>query len=96
MKFENILPIGSVILLKRARKALMIIGYFPNVNENEKKEYLGVPYPEGLIDMKILRGFNHKDIRAIIQVGHDGITFLEFREMLFKNKKINELLKEIK
>ena len=39
MNIDDILPIGSIILLRRARKPLMIIGYFANVNENEKKEY---------------------------------------------------------
>ena len=96
MNIDNILPIGSIILLRRARKPLMIIGYFANVNENEKKEYIGIPYPEGLVDMRVLRGFNHKDIRSVIQIGNQGNSFLEFKDMLLNNDKIKEMLKEIK
>ena len=81
MNIDDILPIGSIILLRRARKPLMIIGYFANVNENEKKEYIGIPYPEGLVDMSVLRGFNHKDIRSVIQIGNQGNSFLEFKDI---------------
>lgn len=96
MNINDILPIGSIILLRRARKPLMIIGYFANVNETEKKEYVGIPYPEGLVGMSVLRGFNHKDIRSVIQMGNQGNSFLEFKDMLLDNEKIKEMLKEIK
>lgn len=96
MNINDILPIGSVILLKRARKPLMIIGYFAYINETKRKEYVGIPYPEGLVDMSVLRGFNHKDIRSVIQIGNAGNSFLEFKDMLLNNDKIKEMLKEIK
>ena len=96
MNIDDILPIGSIILLRRARKPLMIIGYFVNVNENEKKEYIGIPYAGGLEDMSVLRGFNHKDIRSVIQMGDQGNSFLEFKDMLLDNDKIKEMLNEIK
>lgn len=96
MNINDILPIGSIILLNRARKPLMIIGYFANISEFEKKDYLAVPYPEGLVNMNVLRAFNHKDIRSIIQMGNVGNSFLEFKDMLLNNDKINDILKEIK
>ena len=106
MNIDDILPIGSIILLRRARKPLMIIGYFANVNENEKKDGLqevlktleGITYKEWKIlkDVIDLRGFNHKDIRSVIQIGNQGNSFLEFKDMLLNNDKIKEMLKEIK
>ena len=64
--------------------------------KTKKKEYIGIPYPEGLVDMSVLRGFNHKDIRSVIQIGNQGNSFLEFKDMLLNNDKIKEMLKEMK
>ena len=45
---KNLLPIGSVVLLKDATKKLVIIGILQvNPSENKIYDYLGVPYPEG-------------------------------------------------
>ena len=46
--------------------------------------------------MSVLRGFNHKDIRSVIQMGDQGNSFLEFKDMLLGNDKIKEMLNEIK
>ena len=54
---KNLLPIGSVVLLKDATKKLVIIGILQvNPSENKIYDYLGVPYPEGYVssDMKTL------------------------------------------
>ena len=48
---KNLLPIGSVALLKGGEKRLMIIGIVQS-DSNRKREvydYLGVMYPEGHI-----------------------------------------------
>lgn len=47
---KNLLPIGSVVLLKDATKKLVIIGILQvNPSENKIYDYLGVPYPEGYV-----------------------------------------------
>ena len=47
---KDLLPIGSVVLLKEATKKLVIIGVLQvNPNENKIYDYLAVPYPEGYI-----------------------------------------------
>lgn len=69
----QLLPIGSVVLLKEAEKRIMIFGVC-QTDSNTKKEYdyLGVLYPEGNIgdDVKFL--FNHSDIERVDFMGfHD-------------------------
>ena len=39
MKNEKFLPIGSVVLIKKAQKKLMIIGYCTAPKENDRKFY---------------------------------------------------------
>ena len=45
----TLLPIGSVVLLNEAEKKLMIIGILQR-NGEEVFDYVGCPYPEGLLD----------------------------------------------
>lgn len=62
----DILPIGSVVLLKDATKKLMIIGLLQvNSEENRLYDYLGVPFPEGFISNDRNYLFNHGDIEEV-------------------------------
>lgn len=64
---KNLLPIGSVVLLKDATKKLVIIGILQvNPSENKIYDYLGVPYPEGYVSSDNNFLFNHSDINDII------------------------------
>lgn len=64
---KNLLPIGSVVLLKDATKKLVIIGILQvNPSENKIYDYLGVPYPEGYVGSDNNFLFNHSDINDII------------------------------
>ena len=51
---DKLLPIGSVVLLKEAKKRLMIIGYYPTIISEEGNtttyDYSGCLFPEGIID----------------------------------------------
>ncbi len=68
---KDLLPVGSVVLLKDATKKLMIIGILQvNPNENKTFDYLGVPYPEGFVGADNNFLFNHNDINDIIFVGY--------------------------
>lgn len=68
---KNLLPIGSVVLLKDATKKMMIIGIFP-VSENGKQinDYLAVPYPEGYVGLDNNFVFNNEDINDVIFTGY--------------------------
>ena len=47
---KDLLPIGSVVLLKDATKKLVIIGVLQvNAEQNKMYDYLAVPYPEGYL-----------------------------------------------
>ena len=70
-KYPKYLPLGSVVLLNRGWKKVMIMGFSP-INMDNKEEvydYLGCLYPEGIMrtDMNIV--FNHDDIKQIIAIG---------------------------
>ena len=49
--YKELLPIGSVVLLRDAMKKLMIIGIKPvKADEPDKMyDYIGVLYPEGFL-----------------------------------------------
>lgn len=66
MKIKNtmeLLPIGTVVLLKNAEKRLMIFGIGQTDTSNrEEYDYIGVLYPEGSIGDEARFLFNHSDI----------------------------------
>lgn len=70
---KNLLPIGSVVLLKDATKKLMIIGILQvKPSENKIYDYLAVPYPEGYLGSNNNFLFNDTDINEIIFRGYEN------------------------
>lgn len=70
---KDLLPVGSVVLLKDATKKLMIIGILQvKPDENKIYDYLGVPYPEGYIGEANNFLFYHEDINDIIFTGYEN------------------------
>lgn len=68
---KDLLPVGSVVLLKNATKKLMIIGVLQvKSEENKIYDYLAVPYPEGYLGTGNNYLFNHEDIMDIIFCGY--------------------------
>lgn len=81
MKIKDLLPIGSIVLLKDGEKRLMIIGIMQSDASGNGKEYdyFGVLYPEGHIGEQFQYLFNHDDISEIVFRGFDDeerMTFL--------------------
>ena len=74
MKFEEFLPIGSVVRLKDAKKKLVIMGVMPvkhTFNGTDVAyDYLGVPYPEGYMNRDTGLLFNHDKIDEIVFMGY--------------------------
>ena len=71
-KYGKYLPIGTVVLLKDAKKRLMINGFCLTTTENGQKtmyDYCGVLYPEGVISAKQTFLFNHSQITKIFHLG---------------------------
>jgi len=71
---KDLLPIGSVVMLKNAEKPLMIYGIKQLDTENPENEYdyIGVLYPEGNIGSNFQYMFNHVDIEEVLFVGYDS------------------------
>ena len=68
---DNILPLGSIVLLKNAQKKVMIIGYLGTSNQFDKKsfDYKACLYPEGMLDNNQILLFNNDAISQIYYIG---------------------------
>lgn len=76
----NLLPIGSVVLLKEANKRLMICGIMQKQENDEKiYDYIGCLYPEGYIDSETMYLFDHQDIERVDFAGFADAEFQIFR-----------------
>ena len=85
---KELLPIGTVVILKDATKRLMISGVMQNDNEGNEYDYMGVLYPEGNISQKAQFLFQHSDIEQVIFKGYEDDERTEFINRLadFFNK----------
>lgn len=87
---KEFLPLGTVCLLKGAKKKIMVTGFCVKGNETGDKvfDYLGCLYPEGIIssDQNLL--FDNEQIAEIYFKGYESEEDKEFK------RKINEVLKE--
>ena len=74
MKFSDLLPVGSVVLLRNARKKMVIIGVAPikhiRPGEDVAYDYIGVPYPEGYIGKESAMLFKHESIEEVAFTGY--------------------------
>ena len=88
---KELLPIGSVVLLKSATKKLMIIGIMQiKPDENKMYDYLAVPYPEGYIGAENNFLFYHEDINDIIYKGYENPereSFLNAMRILYEKSQ---------
>ena len=93
--FNDLLPIGSVVLLKEGTKKLMIIGLKP-VKQDETQEmydYIGVLYPEGYLSSDYSFLFNHDDINDVVFKGYNNPereTFINFITAAMNNQTENK------
>lgn len=89
---KDLLPIGSVVLLKDATKKLVIIGVLQvNAEQNKMYDYLAVPYPEGYLGSDNNYLFNQSDINDIIFRGYtnpERDIFIEALNILYSKKEV--------
>lgn len=86
MKISELLPIGTIVLLKEGEKRLMING-IKQINasgDGKEYDYLGILYPEGHIGDEFQYLFNHEDISEIIFKGYEDDERKEFITKLAK------------
>lgn len=86
MRIQELLPIGSIVLLKDGEKNLMVCGIKQTDENGNGKEYdyLGVLYPEGHIGEQFQYLFNHTDIDKVVFQGYDDNERQEFLGKLAK------------
>lgn len=93
MKFSELLPIGTVVILKEAKKRMMIFGIGQTDSAtNIDYDYIGVLYPEGNMGEGSHFLFNHSDIEEIFYKGYEDeerTKFLSAVEKMMENKKNN-------
>lgn len=89
MNREKYLPIGSVVLLKDAKKRVMVTGFAAKGKETGDKmyDYMGCLYPEGVISSEQNLLFNHEQIDKIFYLGYADN---EWKELEIKLKGIVE------
>lgn len=79
MKIEDLLPIGSVILLEEGEKRLMIYGVKQTEQDTQTEyDYIGVVYPEGNMGQGTQFLFNHDQIKEIYFKGFEDQERQEF------------------
>lgn len=72
MKIQELLPIGTVVLLEGGEKRLMIYGVKQtDVDTKQEYDYIGVIYPEGNMGKGTQFLFNHDQIREICFKGFE-------------------------
>ena len=91
---ERFLPIGTVVLLKGAKKELMITSYciFPTGKQikdgkevnpaKQMYEYGGCPYPEGVMDSSVVNAFDHNQIEKVLFMGYETDQQKELSKIL--------------
>ncbi len=91
MNFEELLPIGSVVILKNAVKKLMIFGVGQtDESENIEYDYIGVMYPEGNMGDGSQFLFNHDDIDEVFFRGYEDeerTGFIERLQQFYEDNK---------
>ena len=80
MRISDLLPVGSIVLLKEGEKKLMVCGIKQSDASGDGREYdyLGVLYPEGHIGDQFQYLFNHEDIAEIFFRGYQDQERDEF------------------
>lgn len=97
MKDKNILPIGSVVLIKNVDFPVLIVGQLPVYKSDDEYGYFdfsGTETPIGLNKNNVLF-FNFEDIETILFVGYIDARFQEY--LTKYDKIISEIgLKKLK
>ncbi len=88
---RELLPIGSVVLLKEAVKRVMIYGIMQTDSEtDEEYDYLGVIYPEGSMGEGSSFFFNHEQIDQVFFTGYsdeERDSFIDKLEVFYKSQE---------
>ena len=90
MNIKELLPIGSVVLLKGGEKKVMITGVMQTNEDGKEYDYLSVIYPEGNIGKEGNFLFNHSDIEQVFFRGYtdpEREAFIEKLASFYANRQ---------
>lgn len=80
---KEYLPIGTVVVLNKGEKKLMIYGRKQiNIKDNVEYDYVSCLYPEGNINKDYMFLFNNEDIKEVIFRGYSNSEEEEFLDKL--------------
>lgn len=83
MKVKDLLPIGSVVLLKEGTKKVMIFGIRQtDADSGQEYDYAGVLYPEGNLGNETWFLFDDENIAEVAFRGYEDDERTEFLERL--------------
>jgi len=76
---KEYLPLGSIVLLKDGKKAIMVYGRKQVHSESgEEYDYVACMYPEGNISNDFTCLFNNDDVEEIIHRGYSDVADKQF------------------
>ena len=85
--YKDLLPVGSIVLLKGGEKRLMICGRVSCQSGSDViYDYTACYYPEGIMDSDHIFFFNRDDIETIFVIG-----FQDTEEMAFRHNILDKL-----
>ncbi len=91
MNIKELLPIGSVVILKNGKKRVMIFGVKQmDNNTGIEYDYISVLYPEGNMGEAGQYLFNHSDIEKVFFTGYEDeerAGFIEKLSEFYANQK---------
>ena len=90
---KDLLPIGSVVLLQKATKSLMIVGTMQIDDEGKLYDYISCPFPEGYINEETFFLFNHEDIAEVHFVGCINAESQTYNQSI-RNEEFRRFLEE--
>lgn len=79
----NLLPIGTIVLLKEGTKKVMIFGRKQIDKDNNKVwDYIACLYPEGNISSELYFLFNKEDIEEVVFKGYEDEEDAKYQEVI--------------
>ena len=93
--YREMLPIGSVVLLKGGEKRLMICGRVVTGGVDQTiHDYVGCYYPEGVVDSSRLFFFEHDNIEEVYFIGFQDTEEIQFKKKVLAPLDEGELVIE--
>lgn len=84
-----ILPIGTIVTLNnQSDLKFMIVGYFPQNESGEQRDYSAIRYPMGVYDNRMYFFFNRADICEILHKGYEDDDFAAMQSLIY-NSRLN-------